>query len=836
MPWNDVLPRRLPLVSSLNSHKVLLYTLVSTIAVSATIANALKSRSNFYAVAIYLAKSNRSVLILANFGVLIALLCGQVAQRIFFGPLRPQEIERLYDRLWFFVTESLLAFTIFRDDFDIPFAMMFGFLLFVKSFHWLASDRVEWMDQRPYPGPPTLFHIRMTTLFSILWCIDLFMFAFAVEGTMKNGVGGMMMFASEYAILMASAMNISAKYLVCVVDLRRARQRGGENAPPWQNKSMWVFYIELATDFLKLATYLLFFMLIVAFYGLPLNIIRDVYLTGRSFVTRLRALIRYRAATRNMDERYPDATEGEMTAMTDHTCIICREEMVLHGSPSENAETQNTTQASDGPNTTPKKLPCGHIFHFYCLRSWLERQQSCPTCRRSVLEDTPREQRQGAPAPPQPGAVPRPQNPFGNAGAQVGQQNRQELNNRLGGMFGRLVGNAAQPPLVPGQLPNGPVPPVPQNPGNLPAQNFAAQGWIPGQVPGVVIQYNIQYQGEHQADQTPPPQPPQPPQPVPHFAGFVGPDDDWHPWGMDRRWFALPFPRNPPRPTPTVPTPPAGENDTQTARSDSLSPTEELPSPDGGPLNPREAAAQAALRRFGGAASEKRVRFSGSTEGPAHGASGAGSSRSANATTPTSTLKRPSAFAGPNSSVNGTTSAPGFIPVPTLIPYDELHPAALSLSASQVPSRQKREPSPHQQQTSRASSPAPSSQAPLSHLPPIVTDTQLAVMDQLTREAIDERLRVLEGVSNAVYRCLEDLTRVRSALPDPTSSPPVSPRESKGPSAPNPAPPQPDDVRTSMLSLASRTLDSTNSGTGDVERRDVEEGSASGSSDGHGFE
>ena len=42
-----------------------------------------------------------------------------------------------------FVTESLLAFTIFRDEFDIPFAIMFGFLLFVKCFHWLMSDRME---------------------------------------------------------------------------------------------------------------------------------------------------------------------------------------------------------------------------------------------------------------------------------------------------------------------------------------------------------------------------------------------------------------------------------------------------------------------------------------------------------------------------------------------------------------------------------------------------------------------------------------------------------------------------------------------------------------------
>ena len=42
-----------------------------------------------------------------------------------------------------FVTESLLAFTIFRDEFDIPFAIMFGFLLFVKCFHWLMTDRME---------------------------------------------------------------------------------------------------------------------------------------------------------------------------------------------------------------------------------------------------------------------------------------------------------------------------------------------------------------------------------------------------------------------------------------------------------------------------------------------------------------------------------------------------------------------------------------------------------------------------------------------------------------------------------------------------------------------
>lgn len=47
--------------------------------------------------------------------------------------------------MWFFVTESLLAFTIFRDEFDTPFALCFGVVLFTKCFHWLLSDRVEWV-------------------------------------------------------------------------------------------------------------------------------------------------------------------------------------------------------------------------------------------------------------------------------------------------------------------------------------------------------------------------------------------------------------------------------------------------------------------------------------------------------------------------------------------------------------------------------------------------------------------------------------------------------------------------------------------------------------------
>lgn len=61
--------------------------------------------------------------------------------------------------------------------------------------------------------------------------------------------------------------------------------------------------------------------------------------------------------------------------------------------------------------TASKKLPCNHIFHTTCLRSWFQRQQTCPTCRLNILRPTPTTAppRQNNPPPPAPQQVPPPQ-------------------------------------------------------------------------------------------------------------------------------------------------------------------------------------------------------------------------------------------------------------------------------------------------------------------------------------------------------------------------------------------------------------------------------------------
>jgi hypothetical protein len=275
--------------------------------------------------------------------------------------------------------------------------------------------------------------------------------------------------------LLVSLLSIDVRYTLNAGDIRRGS--------PWEHRSIFLFYYDFVVDLLKLIIYTTFFGIVVAYYGVPLHIIRDLYLTVRSFAIRIKDIIRYRRATANMNERYPDVTPEEL-AETDRICIICREEMVA-----------------------AKKLPCGHLFHFRCLRSWLERQQACPTCRRQILEEAPAVE----PTPPPPAA---PVDPPRERGVLVWRNGRWEhaaiADNGPGApinpdLRGRpdVPANNAGPAIV---FPN--LQPVP-----LPAP--AARAQIAGNiVPGPFGTVPVILIPPEQIVVVPPPRPPRTPDPI----------------------------------------------------------------------------------------------------------------------------------------------------------------------------------------------------------------------------------------------------------------------------------------------------------------------------------
>ncbi|KIX98793.1 uncharacterized protein Z520_05254 [Fonsecaea multimorphosa CBS 102226] len=421
------------------------YAGVSTALATGVILKALAQRPNFYSAAVYLSQSSANLMILTNLLFVIACTFLLGLQKLLYGNLRPIEIEQLYEKAWFAVTETCLAMTVFRGEIGLSFLAMFFSLLTGKVWGWIGEGRVEVLEQQP-PRNPRLFHTRLALSLGLSVAFDLTMLEYVVKQVMRMARPDMMvMFGFEFAVLSVMSISTAMRYAIDLVEIgivrgqkrlrieeiKRERMQaavaefqesqGGQaagaptseasrdtptptqrtldqvsqeafNQPVdenevevegWEDKGRYMFYLNLATDFFKLVIYLAFFFILLVFYGLPIHILRDVFLTMRSFLKRISDFIKYRTATRDMNARYPDATAEDIGR--EDVCIICREEM----HPYQPAVVQ-PGQPQPRPNPVaermrPKKLPCGHVLHFSCLRSWLERQQICPTCRANVV-------------------------------------------------------------------------------------------------------------------------------------------------------------------------------------------------------------------------------------------------------------------------------------------------------------------------------------------------------------------------------------------------------------------------------------------------------------------
>ncbi|CAG9860385.1 unnamed protein product [Phyllotreta striolata] len=417
------------------------------------VANAYYQKKQFYPSVVYITKSNPSMAVIYIQAFICVWITGKIMRKIFFGQLRTTEFEHLMERSWYAVTETCLAFTVFRDDFNPKFVAVFTLLLFLKSFHWLAEDRVDYMERSPVIS--WLFHLRILSLLLLLGCLDLHFIQHAYLSTVTKGASVQLVFGFEYAILLTVVINIAIKYGLHSVDLN--------SETPWDNKAVFLLYTELVMGLIKVILYFAFVAIMVRIYTLPLFAFRPMYYTIRNFKKAFSDVILSRRAIHNMNTLYPDASPEELQA-ADNVCIICREEMT----------------------TASKKLPCNHIFHTACLRSWFQRQQTCPTCRLNILRNPTNNNTRPAaaaapPRPPQAAPFMNPffagQNPFQmfqppNMDNQAPQQPRPAENGgeQNGAPPPQPQPGANMPPFVFPPFPFMPFLPPPP----MPPQNFAS--------------------------------------------------------------------------------------------------------------------------------------------------------------------------------------------------------------------------------------------------------------------------------------------------------------------------------------------------------------------------
>ena len=210
-------------------------------------------------------------------------------QKLLYGPLRPIEVEQLYEKAWFAVTETCLAMTIFREEVGGWFIVMFVSLLIGKVWGWIGEGRLEILEQQP-PANPRLFHARLTTSLLLSFVFDLYFLKYSILTVAGQARPSMMvMFAFEFAVLSATSFSTCCRYCISLWEAsvirqqttaklqeqrdqvlrereerrRQAEQAGEElpeeppidevideldiDVPGWEEKGRWVFYLDLAT-------------------------------------------------------------------------------------------------------------------------------------------------------------------------------------------------------------------------------------------------------------------------------------------------------------------------------------------------------------------------------------------------------------------------------------------------------------------------------------------------------------------------------------------------------------------------------------------------------------
>ena len=331
----------------------------------ALVAYAFQTKEQFYPTLVYLSQSKTSFVLSTNMVIACAILIGKIFKVIFFGSLRGVETEMLYERAKYSATETCLALTVFRSEISPKIFLFFGSMIFVKAFHWLAKSRLEYNEQiQPLP---LLAHIRMIALIATLMFVDISVTRYCINYTFDQGQSVFILFGFEFGLLVIDVFNLAFRYIIGCIDACR------ENG--FQSKGIALMLIDLFSDALRFITYSFFFCLIFVYYGLPIHIVREVWLSFLAFQSKLASFIKYLQLNHNLDQRFDDATEEELASAG--VCLICFEQM-----------------------TTGKKLPppCGHVFHLDCLRGWFQYRQDCPTCRRDIPLTTTRSTRATAAA------------------------------------------------------------------------------------------------------------------------------------------------------------------------------------------------------------------------------------------------------------------------------------------------------------------------------------------------------------------------------------------------------------------------------------------------------
>ncbi|XP_073692170.1 E3 ubiquitin-protein ligase AMFR-like isoform X1 [Garra rufa] len=297
--------------------------------------------------------------VLVNTLCCFLLLMAKCAQFVVFGDLRTNEKQNLKDKIWnFLFYKFIFLFGVLNVQSERELAMWclwFSALLFLQLLGQLCKDRFDYLSS----SSTTTLGSHMRMLF-LLMCLFVSSGALTVVCGLlgfSHGMHTLSFMAVECLMVTVYLSHAILRYVIHLYDLICEGS--------WEAKEARIYYTDFIMEMGILFLNMMHHIHMLLYGNIWFSVADVIILTQFRFLSqemqrRLGQHKNYLHIYDVLDKRFSMATMEEL-ASHDDRCAICWEKMY-----------------------TAYKLPCGHLFHKSCLRSWLEQDLSCPTCRMSV--------------------------------------------------------------------------------------------------------------------------------------------------------------------------------------------------------------------------------------------------------------------------------------------------------------------------------------------------------------------------------------------------------------------------------------------------------------------
>ncbi|NXX11488.1 AMFR ligase, partial [Podargus strigoides] len=310
-------------------------------------------------VAYYLLSDSLCVWVLVNTACCFLMLVAKLIQCMVFGPLRVSERQHLKDKFWNFIFYKFIfifgVLNVQTVEEVVMWCLWFSGLVFLHLMVQLCKDRFEYLSFSP--TTPMSSHIRVLTLLiaMLLSCCGLAVVCGVVGYT--HGMHTLAFMAAESLLVTVRTAHVILRYVIHLWDLN--------HEGTWEGKGTYVYYTDFVMELTLLSLDLMHHIHMLLFGNIWLSMASLVIFMQLRYLfhevqRRIRRHKNYLRVVGNMEARFAVATPEEL-AVNNDDCAICWDSM-----------------------QSARKLPCGHLFHNSCLRSWLEQDTSCPTCRMSL--------------------------------------------------------------------------------------------------------------------------------------------------------------------------------------------------------------------------------------------------------------------------------------------------------------------------------------------------------------------------------------------------------------------------------------------------------------------